>query len=55
MKDGFTVSFIGQPFISIPCDEVIEMTVNTSIKSTERLSLKSSRLFCLILIRLVLH
>lgn len=38
---GFTVSLTGQPFTKIPCDQVIEMTVNRACKSTGGLSGKT--------------
>ena len=41
MKNGFTVSLTGQPFTRIPCDQVIELTVNKSSKSTGGLSGKT--------------
>ena len=41
LQHGFTVSLTGQPFTKIPCDEVIEMTVNRACKSTGGLSGKT--------------
>ncbi|XP_065056585.1 uncharacterized protein LOC135684832 [Rhopilema esculentum] len=41
MKNGFIVSLTGQPFTRIPCDQVIEMTVNNSSESTGGLSGKT--------------
>ncbi len=38
---GFTVSLTGEPFTKIPCDQVIEMTVNRASKSTGGLSGKT--------------
>ena len=38
---GFTVSLTGQPFTKIPCDQVIETTINRSSKATGGLSGKT--------------
>ena len=38
LQHGFTISLTGQPVTKIPCDQVIEMTVNRACKSTGGLS-----------------
>ena len=42
LKNGaFTASFSGLPFSKIPCDQIIETTINRSSKSTSGLSGKT--------------
>ena len=40
-EQGFTVSLSGLPYSRIPCDQVIEMTINRSSKDTGGLSEKT--------------
>ena len=40
-EQGFTVSLSGLPYSRIPCDQVIEMTINRSSKDTGGLSGKT--------------